>query len=180
MTEFFTWIMNFVREFKFLIIVLPWEAVIRVRLGKHIALLPPGWHVRLPFIDTVQSLNTRLRVAATGGQTLTTRDGHALTVALSVGFHIHDPFGAMMRMHHPETTCASLAASYVSAIVCAANRADLTPTQIENAVHGMLATEAGYTFEFVRVTDFAYARTYRLLNDNFYRGSGVTIEERKL
>jgi ABC-type dipeptide/oligopeptide/nickel transport system ATPase component len=34
-------------------------------------------------------------------------------------------------------------------------------------------------FEFVKVSDFAYTRTYRLLNDNAYRG-GFTIDERKL
>lgn len=179
MTEFFNWLMGFFREFKVLAIVLPWERAIRVRLGNRVTIWEPGWHLRLPFIDEIQVLNTRLRIACGGTQTLTTKDGHALTVSVTIGFSITDPAKAMLRMHHPEGVSSSLATSVVAELVAGTDRADLRPAHIEVHVLERLRSEAGYEFEFVRVTDFAYARTYRLLNENSYR-TQFTIEERKL
>lgn len=178
MSEFFTWLMNFIRQFKFLAIVLPWERAIRVRLGNRVLVWEPGWHIRLPFIDDVQVLNTRLRMADGGAQTLTTSDGHALTVSVTIGFSIVDPERAMLRMHHPEVSCGCLASSVVAELVSATSRAELRPAAIEAHVLEKLCAEAGYNFEFVRVTDFAFARTYRLLNDNWY-SRAQHIEERK-
>lgn len=179
MSALFEWLMNFFREFKILAVVLPWERAIRVRLGNRVVIWEPGWHIRLPFIDDLQVVNTRLRIASAGAQTLTTADGHTLTVSVTLGFQIVDPALAMLRMHHPEASCSCLAASVVSELVAKTKRADLLPASIEKHVLERLLVEPGYTFEFVRIIDFAYARTFRLLNENFYR-SAVTIEERKI
>jgi regulator of protease activity HflC (stomatin/prohibitin superfamily) len=178
-SEFFNWLMGFVREFKFLAIVLPWERAIRVRLGSRVMIWEPGWHIRLPFIDDIQVLNTRLRIADAGGQTLTTADGHTLTLSVTIGFAIIDPELAMLRLHHPESACGCLAASVVAELVSETDRAALRPVDIEAHVLKKLQEESGYEFEFVRVTDFAFARTFRLLNDNGYQ-RGLPIEERKL
>jgi hypothetical protein len=178
-SAFFDWLLSFFREFKILAIVLPWERAIRVRLGNRVRIWEPGWHIRLPFIDEIQVLNTRLRIASGGSQTLTTVDGHALTVGVTIGFSIRDPAQAMLRMHHPEACCSCLAMSVVSELVANATRAGLRPTAIEAHVLNKLQAEPGYEFEFVRVTDFAYARTFRLLNESSYRQT-LSIEERKL
>lgn len=179
MSAFFDWLMSFFREFKILAIVLPWERAIRVRLGNRVTIWEPGWHIRLPFIDELQVLNTRLRIASAGSQTLTTIDGHALTVGVTIGFSIRDPALAMLRMHHPEACCSCLATSVVAELVAGATRDGLRPAAIEAHVLSKLQLEPGYDFEFVRVTDFAYARTYRILNENTYRQT-FNIEDRKL
>lgn len=179
MTEFFNWLMGFFRQFKLLAIVLPWERAIRIRLGNRVAIWEPGLHFRLPFLDEVQLLNTRLRIACAGTQTLTTADGHPLTVSVTIGFSIREPALAMLRMHHPESSSAALATSVVAEIVASTERSQLRPSDIEAHVLGKLRSEAGYEFEFVRVTDFAYAKPYRLLNENSYRNV-FAIEERKL
>lgn len=179
MTEFFSWLQSFFREFKVLAIVFPWERAIRVRLGNRVLMWEPGWHIRLPFLDEVQILNTRLRIACAGTQTLTTRDGFALTVSVTIGFCIRDPALAMLRMHHPEACSSALATSVVAELVAGTDRIELHPSNIEAHVLGKLREEAGYEFEFVRVTDFVFARTYRLLNETSYRAA-FTIEERKL
>jgi len=178
-TEFFNWLMSCIREFKFLAIVLPWERAIRVRLGNRVAIWEPGWHIRLPFIDDVQVMNSRLRMADTNAQTLTTSDGHAITVGVTIGFSITDPVRAMLRMHHPEASCSCLASSVVAELVSSTARAALRPSDIEEHVLAKLRAEAGYEFEFARVTDFAFARTFRLLNDNGY-SRAKHIEERTL
>ena len=179
MTELFSWLVKFIQEFRLLVVVLPWERAIRVRCGNRVTTLEPGVHTKIPFFDEIHVINTRLRIATTGAQTLTTADGHTLTIAVALGFKIDDPIRAMLRMHAPETSCAALASSVVADLVSTAERALLRVHDVEECVRTLLAKEGGYTFEFVRVTDFAYARTFRLLQDTFYRGS-FSIDDRKL
>ncbi len=179
MTEFFTWIMNFFREFKLLVIVMPWERAARIRLGSRVIVWEPGWYLKLPFIDEVLPLNTRLRVADTGSQTLTTQDGHTLTVGLNIGFRISDPLAALLKMQYPENSCAAIASSVVASLVSFNSRTFLTVEMIEAHVLKSLKEETTYEFDFVRVRDFAYARAFRLMTENCYR-SAVSIEERKL
>jgi len=180
MTELLTRIMNFFGQFKLLVMVLPWERAARIRLGSRVALWEPGWHIKLPFIDEIVPMNTRLRVADTGSQTLTTSDGATLTIGLQVGFRIANPLDALLRMQHPETSCSAIAASVAASIVSTTTRALLSVSALEVHVLEALQRDTPYVFEFVRVRDFAYARTYRLLNENAYRSGGVQIEERKL
>ena len=179
MTELFQWIMNFFREFKLLTIVLPWERAARIRLGNRVKVWEPGWHLRLPFVDHIEPLNTRLRIADVGSQTLTTSDGHTLTIGLIVGFRISDPLAALLTMHHPESSCGAIASSSVAKFVCATPRLSLAADGIENHVLAALKEETSYDLDFVRVRNFAFTKTYRLLNDNGY-ACGVSIEERKL
>ncbi len=176
MSEFFNWLMQFVREFKFLFIVLPWERAVRTRLGNRVILWEPGCHIRLPFVDDVQLQNTRLRLSGAGPNTISTSDGKVLTLAMAIGFSITDPLAAVLRMHHPEISVASLASSVAAEIVARTAMADLLPSAIEAHVMAELSKEPGYTFEFVRVTDFAFARAFRLLSESPFRQ--VHIEER--
>lgn len=179
MNQLFEWLMNFFRQFKLLAIVLPWERAARIRLGNRVKVWEPGLHLRLPFIDHVEPLNTRLRIADVGAQTLTTADGHTLTIGLVVGFKISDPLAALLKMHHPESSCSAIASSAVAGIVGKTQRMFLSAEAVEQHVLESVARETTYEIEFVRVRNFAYARTYRLLNDNGY-SCGVSIEERKL
>ncbi len=181
MTQLFEWIAKLFRELKILVIILPWERAVRVRLGKYVVTWGAGWYLKLPFIDSVHMLNARLRIANTDTQTLTTSDGHALTVACAVGFCIADPAAAMQRLQFPEQSCAMLAASTVADIVTRTPRAELLPRALEQHVlDAVKAGTAGCDFEFVRVITFAYARTIRLLSQTDYTGRGLVIEERSL
>lgn len=180
MTELFTRIFNFFSNFKLMFVVLPWERAARVRLGKHVRLLDAGWHVRLPFVDEVFPLNTRLRIADTGQQTLTTADGHAATFGLQIGFRITDPLRALLAMQHPEQSCAAIASSALARVVSETARSALCVAMVEARVSETLAAEAPYDVDFVRIRDFVFARTYRVLNENNYRDVGVRIEERKV
>lgn len=178
MTELITRILNFLGQFKLLVIILPWERAARVRLGSRVVVWEPGWHIKLPFIDEIVPVNTRLRVADTGSQTLTTLDGRVLTIGLAIGFRIPDPLAALMKMQHPESSCSAIAGSVVADLVW--REANLSPSTVEAHVLEALRRETPYEIDFVRVRDFAYARALRLLHENYYRSAMVQIEERKL
>lgn len=90
MTEFFNWLLGLFKQFRIFVVVLPWEVVIRCRMGKHVKSWGPGWHFRIPFVDTLQVVNTRLRVRISPNQTLTTKDGQPLSVAFTCWEQVAD------------------------------------------------------------------------------------------
>jgi regulator of protease activity HflC (stomatin/prohibitin superfamily) len=177
-TELLSRIMSFFGQFKLLVMIMPWERAARIRLGSRVMLWDPGWHVKLPFVDEVVLLNTRLRVADSGSQTLTTVDGHTLTVGLMIGFRIVDPLAALLKMHHPEASIAALASSAVADAVSTTRKERLSVHVIEGRVAAALA-DAPYAVDFVKVRNYAFVRTYRLLNDPGYTNQ-LMIEDRKL
>lgn len=178
MSGFFQWLVDFIKQFRFLVCVMPWERAVHVRLGSHTTVWEPGWHIRIPFVDEVHLQSTKLRISGAGPQTISTKDGKILTLSMSIGFSIDDPLAAMLRWVHPEVGCACLASSVAAGVVTRSLQAELTPADIEAEVYANLMKEPGYAVEFVRVSDFAYARTIRLVQENPYRGSYV--EERTL
>lgn len=179
MTEFFQWLMGFVREFRVLVTILPWEIGVRTRLGNRIAVWQPGLHIKLPFIDDVRPVNTRLRIAHAGDQTITTLDGKVLTVSMAIGFLILDPVAALLRLHDPEASCAALAQSATADFVGRRLAVDVKARDLEaHALAFIKDNSAGYSFEFARVTDFAYIRTYRILNEAQYRKGELSITDR--
>lgn len=53
----------------------PWEAALRVRLGRRVVMLGPGFHLRIPFLDRTFVRSVRLRTISDSGQTVVTQDG---------------------------------------------------------------------------------------------------------
>lgn len=171
---------SFVKNFWPLFVVLPWESAVRARAGKHVALLGPGVHFRVPFFDQLALVNTRVRYVHSDPQTLTTLDGATLTVSFTVGFRIVDPLIATMRLHKPERAVTAMVCGFVADVVTRAKREDLAPSQVSAHVLAALSASAtGYAFEMVQVCEFGYMRTYRLMQQ--YGSPGWTeLEERVL
>lgn len=167
MAEILEKILTFLKTFWPLFVVLPWESAVRARGGKHLALLGPGVHFRLPFFDTLQVVNTRLRIVHTEAQTLTTADGHALVVALTLGFRIVDPMLATMVHHVPEWTVRSIATGDLADFVTSRGKDSVRPALIAAHVLGALrARGSGYEYDICSVTECGFIRTIRLLQTN--------------
>lgn len=180
MIEFLQKIAEFLKNFWPLFVVLPWEAAVRARAGKHVALLGPGVHWRIPFFDVLTLVNTRMRFVHSDLQALSTKDGSTLTASFTVGFRITDPLTATMRLHRPERAVSSMVNGYLAEVVAATDRASLTPEYAAKHVLERLKTEAiGYEFEVCQPGDFGYIRTYRLIQQHGSAG-WCEIEERQL
>lgn len=169
MSELFQWLLGILKEFRILVVVLPWEAVVRCRLGKHVKVWGPGWHIRLPFIDILHVTNTRLRLCCSPLQTITTLDGLALTIAATVGFCIVDPQAALSKYSEPETCIAALVQSRIASLVSKAKLTDLVVEKLEHEITDCLKVEcdSAMVIEFVRLVDFAAAPAVRLLNEQW-------------
>lgn len=180
MIELVQRIAAFLKSFWPLFVVLPWEAAVRARAGKHVALLGPGVHWRVPFFDVLTLVNTRMRFVHSDLQTLSTKDGAILTASFTVGFCIVDPLVATMRLHKPERAVASMVCGFFAEVAATTLRSDLTPDYVSKHVLGRLRAETtGYEFEICQVCDFGCLRTFRLMQQ--YGSAGWTeVEERAL
>lgn len=147
-------------------IVMPWEQALRVRAGRHVRRLAPGVHWRIPILDEVYKQSVRMRSAMINTQTLQTGKGN-LVVSATIGYSIADVERLYNTLHHAEDTIVQLAATAIARFVIAAP-ASLSADDISEAVSQTLALEFerfGLAEVTVRITDFAFVRTYRLLND---------------
>lgn len=109
MNQLLDWLSKLFGSWKPWIVVPPWDVGVRVRLGKSAIALKPGLHLRIPFIDVVILVNTRLRVTSTPPVTLGSGNGKCRMISATVGYRITDPVQAMLTFdapHHVVTAYA--------------------------------------------------------------------------
>ncbi len=155
------------RLFTWWIIIVPWEQAVRVRLGKHVRILTAGVHLRIPYADKVYKQSIRRRIVATDIQTISTRDGKAITLAGQMGYSIVDVGKLYATLHHAEDTLQALMKSSVSEFVSTHELSQCTPKVIEaHVIENNDLSEYGLAEITFSITNFAVARTYRFITDN--------------
>jgi regulator of protease activity HflC (stomatin/prohibitin superfamily) len=157
MDQFLAWLSRIFDSWKFWIVIAPWEIGVRIRLGKNAASLRPGFHLRVPFIDVITMVNTRLRIDNT--PPITVQGGvanHTRTVTATVGYRVIDPLKAMMKFGLP------------SAVVISKAQGEIASACDEQAVLESLRSyfgdESGVSIDFVKFVENVEVRTYRLIN----------------
>ena len=157
---------QFGRLFRWWIIVLPWDQAIRVRLGKHTRVLQPGIYWRIPYIDLVFQQTIRRRSSRNDMQTLTTSDGHTITLASQMLYEINDIEKLYQSLHNPEDTLTALVQASIAQFVAGRDLVTCTPASIEKHLYDKVEFEdMGLNGVEFYVTNFAVVRTYRLLMD---------------
>lgn len=150
------------------IIVQPWETALRTRAGKRQRVLSAGFHWRIPILDHVVKQSSRARVSMVPTQTLTTRDGRTLAVGIGIGYRVTDIVALYGGFEHAEDTIVQVAADIIAGFVTDAREELLNPLDLSETVAaelGHFLAQHGLTEVTVRVTDFAFVRSYRLLQD---------------
>lgn len=102
MEQLIAWLSRILNAWKFWLVVPPWEIAVRVRMGKHARALGPGPHLRVPFVDQITLVNTRLRLLTTPPVTI--RNGQASFARVhraTCGFVIMDPLKAIQHYNDP-------------------------------------------------------------------------------
>lgn len=146
------------------IVVAPWEQAIRVRLGKRVRLLGAGVHLRIPGADLFYVQSTRARVSVLPSQTLTTSDGKALTIAVTVRYRIDDLLRLYQTLHHAEGTIANIVMGAVGEYVVTHSLSECGPASFGLAVTERSDLSAyGLADVAVTVVTFASVKTYRLI-----------------
>lgn len=164
----------FAKPFQWWVVVGPWERGLRIRLGKVAAVLAPGIHFRIPFLDRIHVQSVRLRTLYLSGLTVTTRDGHALTVAMAIDFSIGDLLLMFNSLSAPDRTLQYRAAAALASFVSQNVKPDVTLEAADAAVNFALAGfGCGIAQIRARCFTFTYARPYRLLMNDYAEGSGL-------
>jgi len=171
-SSFFQWIIDLVQGLKFWFLVEPWEKAVLVRGGKKTKVVGPGFHWKIPEFDFVYIVNTRLRLAPTTTQIISTKDGKVVTLGVSLGFSISDPLLSLSTYLHPENSLTVLVHNHVADYVAGKETEEISISDLEDSVMVGLKDsdpDNGMTVEFVKVTSFiisSTARTIRLIQDD--------------
>ena len=154
----------------------PWEQGLRIRLGKNVVRLQPGFNWVIPGIDRVSVQTTRLRVCTLQVQnTLSTRDKRTLVLAANVGYAIADILRLYDTLHHAEDTIKAIVAEAIAEAVRSLDSP--TPEQVSSYAVQKLARlqDFGLADISVTLTDFAFVRVYRLIADQKWGGGGDAL-----
>lgn len=166
--------------FTWLVLIAPWERALRIRLGKNVKELGPGTWIRVPFIDRVYRQSIRRRLSLISAQTLTTKDGHTITLAGSVGYQVRDLRKLYDTLHAAEDTIEAEVASKVSAFVTGRTLAECDPAALELHVREQIdLSQYGLEGQEFWLTNFVRVKTYRLLGGEirtWSRSAGLDTE----
>lgn len=148
---------RFFAVWKFWLVVPPWDVGIRVRLGRHAKRLPPGLHLRIPFIDEITLVNTRLRTTTTPPSTRASpMSGCVRVVQMVIGYRVVDPLAAVLTLAEPR-----------SAVMAHAQRfSDVDPDACRAAMQEALV-DCGIIVDFVRYTQDVDVPAMRLLQGDW-------------
>jgi regulator of protease activity HflC (stomatin/prohibitin superfamily) len=160
------WLQSVIRSIRPWVTVNPWEQGVRVRLGKHVEVLRAGVHLKIPGVHSVAVLATRVRVMTVPMQTVMSKDGRAVSVAVAIQYQIEDVERVFRSVHHPESTIAYWVQGIIGQQVRLLTAEDVTPEALQEAVMGQLdVAKMGLGSFKVFISDLALVRTYRLLQE---------------
>ena len=158
MNQFFSWISKAFGSWKFWVIVPPWEIGVRVRLGREASALEPGPHWRIPFIDEIILVNTRLRVTTIPPVTIQTEGEEPKTIKAVIGYRINDPLVAVKNFEHPAVAMQGYAQAELSK--------NLPPSEVEKALE-ITFKGSGLLVVFVQYVENVKVPTLRLLQESW-------------
>jgi hypothetical protein len=156
---------RFADMFRWWVTVVPWEKGIRVRLGKYQTVLEPGVHVRLPLIDRVFRQSIRRRFSLCPTQTVSTKDGKAVTLRGGLSYAIVDIALLHNSVHQAEDTIQTEAQAFVARYVRARNLEHCEPADLEDYVVDQIdLSRYGLGDVEFSLTDFVAVKTYRVID----------------
>lgn len=160
--------------------VMPWEQALRIRKGKNVKLLGAGLYLKIPFVDSVYIQTTRMRMIDTPMQTVSTKDGNAVTLKSAIGYTIDNIQVLYNKLYHPEMTLSSMSMGFVGEFVRENLISEITPLNIEKFVNSKItASDYGLKNLTVRITTFAIVKTYRIIQDNSGLYESLSMEPKK-
>lgn len=157
--------------------VMPWEQAILIRKGKLSKLLDKGLYLKIPFIDTVFIQTIRMRMIDAPVQTVSSKDGHTITIKCTIGYKIHDILKLYETLYHPEMTLTGMTMGFIGEYVRDNNIIDITPKQIQEFIAGKInAVEYGLKDLEIKITTFANVKTFRIINDNSWLAENLKMD----
>jgi len=166
--------------FKIWVIIQPWEQGLRIRMGKKVKLVNGGMYFKFPYLDSYYIQSIRLRVISLPMQTVTTKDGHTVTLNGSIGYQIKDIQKMYTSLFHPELTIANIVMSALADYIYNNNIIDIKVNDVErNVLTEISNVDYGISIEYFKLIGFAVVKTYRLIQDGAWIPEGMRLDEKR-
>ena len=165
------------------IVVAPWEQGLRVRLGKYVTLLAPGYHLKIPLVDISFVQGVRLRICDLGKQTVTRAGGKAMEAVTfngNVEYQLSDIEQMFATLQHPTDAVRNAARACLAAAIRTGG--EELPSIEESALQAIKSEMSGrgVAVERIRLAEFAIVRTYRLIGDygTYTAGKDLSVDDK--
>jgi len=165
----FDLLIKFYEELKPFQSVSPWEAGLRVRLGKHVKVVEPGVHLKLPLIDSYHLLNVVPRVVNLPHQSVKTLEGKNLALSGALAYSISDIEKCLVEVDDHDESLSNLAMGLLADFCANHTSLECTHDAIQSAVAASISEMAeqwGIEVSHLYLTDLADVKTFRLLQDH--------------
>jgi regulator of protease activity HflC (stomatin/prohibitin superfamily) len=132
----------------------PYERGLHLRGGRFIAIDQPGWHIQIPFVDTVIGLNIVERPGSIDKLSAMTADDVTLDISLLYTYRVVDPVRYALEVTYPDQIVAGFVQGTLRDIV---NTEDMDTVMHSRAkinqdvITALQKKEAQYGVEFVLV-----------------------------
>jgi len=163
--ELFEYILNF---FPRIHVIYPNERGVRIRFGKYVKVLEPGWRIYWPLITDIQKLEVVVQIIDLPVQSLLTKDGKLLAISGAIEYIIVDVEKALLNVQDFDKSLPTLGMGLISEYVD-----DCTLSQcrdwdkLKKPILRMLRTRAkdwGIQVTRLYKTDLVPHKVYRMMS----------------
>lgn len=177
MTDFFSWLGQFVRDLWPFREVAPWEHGVMIVCNRWIWNLRPGVYFVVPFFMEVSTATTVPNFFFTPLLTVTLRDGRTLTFTCSAEVCVVDVRKALLEVDRYRESVVEALSSIVAEELVEAEPAQLESLRSRRALMRTIAKEVntqvsrfGVELRTLRFANFAFLKAYRIMNDSSTSG----------
>ena len=151
-------------------IVHSYEHGVLFTLGRDVKELMPGLHWFVPFFQSIEIINVAPEVRNLVTQTVTTKDGHSVTLSANICYCIVDARASFTRIQDFDSSLESYAMVHLARSVSRLTMLQLKRERalVERNLARALSKRVkpwGAKIEWVGLTDLTEAKAYRLFGD---------------
>ena len=165
-------LIDIVELFFFIRVIDCFDEGVLLRFGKFSKVLKPGWHLVFPFsIDEVLRETVVVSTMSLGMQSLTSKDGKAITVQAVIQYKINDIKKLLLNVDDHEAAVADRCSGAIRPILAGLNLEDLleldatTTNDLLRPECRKVTTRWGVDITNVSLPDLTTVRTIRLLQE---------------
>lgn len=132
----------------------PYERGLHLRGGRFIGIDQPGWHIRIPFVDTTIGLNVVERPGTIENLAVMTADDVTMDVSLLYTYRVIDPVRYALEVINPEAIVAGFVQATLRDVVNTRKMDEVMHSRAEinlEVIQTLKKKEAQYGVEFILV-----------------------------
>jgi regulator of protease activity HflC (stomatin/prohibitin superfamily) len=132
----------------------PYERGLHLRGGRFIALDEPGWHVRIPLVDTTIGITINERPGETVELVAMTSDDVTMDVSLLYTYRVTDPVRYALEVDNPDRIVFEFAQGKLRDVINTKEMAEVMHSRAQisqEVIEALREKEAQYGVEFVMV-----------------------------